>query len=448
MSLKRLCIMKDIFYKCINPLAPFDTSIKSEIVWEDLPLLINAIDDNNPNPPTWKIIANSGNTSTTAYLEFENGSNEDTYASVAKYSDDHNSLEYAQNPQWTLSFWFNPKSRGSGILEIPGQLSIDIDYNDKLRIKWGNESYETLLNRITYNSWYHILVRNDSSSSTNTKVQVFVNNRRRMNERYTTSLSAAWGSGAWSFGARGDAGSNWWYSDVAIEELVLYNIYVSNDQRNELWNSGEGRDSIVTGADITNVRMWLHFNETSGTTIPNSATNETNKVDGSISGTHYEWKTGGIGSGAPVGGIKCMTFDKGQEVSFAQQIFHKYKLGEPISMHLHISTKTEITNSSEMPKFGLEYLIWNINGEKTDTKILSSSVISGQTFPIPLTQQSILLFDNVVTDNIGDDINISAMILGRLYRDDNCPYNDEVYLLQGDWHIPMDSVGSRTQWVK
>jgi hypothetical protein len=236
--------------------------------------------------------------------------------------------------------------------------------------------------------------------------------------------------------------------DVGLDECIMYEFYASNAQRSELWNSGAGRTTLVTGASASDVAFWYHFDHDGADTV--LVDSSSNAHNGAISGTHYAWSTGGIGAGQPTGGLKCMYFENGeeQEIEFTQQIKHQTRIGSELPLHLHIKLDGAL-GTGEIPTFCLEYLIWNVYEKITDTITIETKPVGFLNASLTDEDyQMVLLFPPIPETNQGNDVKISAMAMGRLYRKANDTYNGGVFLLQADFHLEEDSNGSRTEWAK
>jgi len=414
--------------------------------FNDSQVPLGVVDTDNPNPPMWRILTKSANTSSAKYLQFNNGDDEDTWGHFDKTT--ANDIINSNLPDWTLSFWFKPLQQGSGILTLEGNLSFDIDYNDNLRLKFGNEDYKTLISNIVYGQWYHVLIRVTNSWGGNKKVQTFVNNSRKQYNTNYSALNSDWAD-SWNIGARGTKTNAWWHGDVAIEELVLYNFYVNNDQRNELWNNGEGRDTKITTdgttpVDDSTVVFWYHFNDNSGTTFADSSTNANH---GEITGTHYSWEDGGIGNGnSAIGGVKALFFEKGkqQQINLTRQIEHGLDYNFGLPSHFHIVLENEAPTEADLPVFKLEYALFNIGEEIPPTRTIALDYIGGAE-PYHNNKHKVAIFPKITTTNAGNPIKESAMFFGRLFRDYDS-YDGGVYFLQFDFHNPRLADGSDAEW--
>jgi hypothetical protein len=150
-----------------------------------------------------------------------------------------------------------------------------------------------------------------------------------------------------------------------------------------------------------------------------------------------------------MGGIKAMYFTAGagEEIEFTQQMQHAMKLGSNAPIHLHVKLEEDQANDSETPIFCLEYLIWNVHEAIGNTITIDS---------LPIVNigtgskeyHRIIPFPAITQTNAGNPINISAMCIARMHRKEVDTYPHGVFLLQADFHIEVDSRGSREMWVK
>ena len=427
----------------------------NDTVWDDLTIPAQSQDLANPNPPVWRLRVDGGNTSTARFLLFSNSTFEDTYATVPKTV--ANSLSYAANSKWTLSLWIKPEAKESGIIELSSNISLSIDGASNLVMQWGSETEVTLLSGITYGQWYHVLVRSKDISTSKTTVQAFVNNVRKFRKTYSSVLLES-GSSVFVLGALGDGTLVSYNGDVGIEELIIYNSYVTNGQKNELWNSGDGRTTVVTGTTVlADVALWFHFDQTTGTTIDDSATMADTPNDGTITGAHYSWPEGGVGSGNnALGGLKSLFFSAGdnQQSEFSEQVLHKFANGTGFEarLHMHIQLDGIWDGVATLPVFGIEYSFNNVFEVEGNTLTVFSDAVymnhDGVTTPTTgKRQHGLVLFTIPVTEtNAGNPVNPSCMISGRLFRKDDDGSTFGVFQLQSDYHIPQDKPGTAFEW--
>lgn len=142
-------------------------------------------------------------------------------------------------------------------------------------------------------------------------------------------------------------------------------------------------------------------------------------------------------------GIYAYAFQPGQtnELVFVQQLPHAYREGSTLHPHIHWTTKS--ASVGEVVVWGLEYTYASINGTFATTVKEKVTATCG----IAYTHQL-----KAFSEISASDANISAMILGRLYREASAgagdTYSGNAFLLEFDTHYEKDDDGSRREYVK
>jgi hypothetical protein len=142
-------------------------------------------------------------------------------------------------------------------------------------------------------------------------------------------------------------------------------------------------------------------------------------------------------------GVFAYHFDKTaeEELFFAVQIPHSWKIGSPINPHVHWSVITVPAGGTTV-RWGLEYTVVDIGG------VFSAPVIIYTTATDPVTRYKHLLsgFSDIVMTGV---TGVSAMILCRVFRDvANDNFDADAALLEIDFHYEIDTVGSRQPTTK
>lgn len=146
-----------------------------------------------------------------------------------------------------------------------------------------------------------------------------------------------------------------------------------------------------------------------------------------------------------IGNIVVYGFDAAnvEDVQFAMQMPHSYKLGSTIYPHVHwCPTDANAGNVS----WGLEYTWIDINSTFGDTAIVSGASSTGS------TDNKHILTSLTAISGAGIST-VSSMVLCRLFRDADSTYNTDDYasdaaLLEFDFHFEMDTIGSRKELSK
>ena len=147
------------------------------------------------------------------------------------------------------------------------------------------------------------------------------------------------------------------------------------------------------------------------------------------------------------GGLRLPTFNGGatlEQVYFTIQLPHSYKLGTPIYPHVHWGPTTA----------GAGNVIWNLEYSWVDNGRVSPAAATIQATDAAggaaWTSQT-ASFDAITPVNGTNGDILSGMITCRLYRDPTLAgdtYADDASLLEFDFHIRLDTIGSRDVLTK
>ena len=179
--------------------------------------------------------------------------------------------------------------------------------------------------------------------------------------------------------------------------------------------------------------------------VPINAT----KLGGSKDPDFAVFKTNGTGSQ----GVFIYWFDSSteEEVYFVIQLPHSWK-GTTIRPHVHWTPAVTADGdpADQKVSWGLEYTWASIGESFSNTSIVygnthvpaDANVVAGKHYLSPLSQ--------LTPSAIQDDI--SSMLLCRLFRNAtdavNDTYENDVGLLEFDFHIELDAMGSRQEFIK
>lgn len=133
-----------------------------------------------------------------------------------------------------------------------------------------------------------------------------------------------------------------------------------------------------------------------------------------------------------------------QEVYFTVQIPHSYKVGSTLYPHVHWTTITG-TPSTNNVTWELEYTIVKIGGTfGTTTTVTGNTIIPSIGTPTGTGQHLI----TPLTSISGTNIDISTILVCRLYRPVVGGFANNAYLLGFDIHYESDMPGSRQDFIK
>ena len=144
------------------------------------------------------------------------------------------------------------------------------------------------------------------------------------------------------------------------------------------------------------------------------------------------------------------SFAEGENVYFVVQLPHKYKLGSDIGCHIHyILAEGNDGDTDEKIRFDVTYSWAYINGEFPAATTISTGEVDVSA-KVDDTHYLAEMTTDLDEDNAGGSDGVSSMILCSLTRiggltDD---YAHEVMVTEIDFHIEIDGLGSKTEYVK
>lgn len=153
------------------------------------------------------------------------------------------------------------------------------------------------------------------------------------------------------------------------------------------------------------------------------------------------------GSSAPIWtnykGGQILAFDKAQDnsINFNVQLTHRYQIGTAIEFHIH---STVPDNTAGVVRWNLTYSWADIDG----TFPAETTLTTEQTVVIN-SLDSHLVFD--LEELTGSSSGVSSMLICSLTREGthaNDTYDNDIYLIEVDFHLKLDSLGSRQELSK
>lgn len=146
-------------------------------------------------------------------------------------------------------------------------------------------------------------------------------------------------------------------------------------------------------------------------------------------------------------GIFAYAFDKNieEELFFIVQLPHQWKEGSNIEPHIHWTAQSDVGASKV--RWGLEYTWTNIADVFGSTQVLY-----GETTITPVG--TVTAYEHAITSLgiiSGAGKEVSSMLICRIFRDadassDNFGY--DAFLLEIDFHLEVDAIGSGTEYQK
>ncbi len=141
---------------------------------------------------------------------------------------------------------------------------------------------------------------------------------------------------------------------------------------------------------------------------------------------------------------RVLAFNKAQDniVYFTAQLSHKYKEGSDITFHLH--TVHADAEASVNSRWHLTHSWADMGDDFPNATTISETFAS----PNDADKHEVHEFDAITGTGMG----ISSILLCSLQREGtdavNDTYDDDIYIVAMDFHIEMDTAGSRSEYLK
>jgi len=406
------------------------TLVLSSPVYDDLRVAANDVTLPGVNSPQWGIYRNDGVIPEIGKSLLFDGVND--YATIS-HSDTNSNL--------SIEFWVN-LSRDTCVFFHQGTIfEAYIDRRDvSFKLATKSQKWDTDLN---LGETYHI-VYTIAPGSTNTDVNMYVNSvlvgSRTFNDLVFSLIPGDIIVGKSITSTR--------YFSGKFDDIIFYNIILTQAQIEARYNSGNGISSFPSGiTEATDVLAEYLFEDMTGANYDNTAS--TLDTYGSLVPTGSIQSTGliEVGTTAPSIGVAGLIFPPNvkSEVFFNVQLPHSYLMGGDIDAHVHW---IHIEGGDDFNiVWGLEYLWVSIHGTSTNTSTITTvcNLVDGP----HRHQMSKIAFDDTMID--GTDKGVSSMLMCRLFRDganplDTFEYN--AYFMEFDFHFPVDTMGSREIYSK
>ena len=152
------------------------------------------------------------------------------------------------------------------------------------------------------------------------------------------------------------------------------------------------------------------------------------------------------------GGI-VLKFESGTDngIAFNVQLPHSYKLGTDLDYHIHYILPVAGAGAGvENMKWDLTYS-WASIGTSMPTEVTLTNTVDVQNF----SADTHYIFDigDVLRSNANLNVNmggVSQMLICSLTRDTTVAnnYGSDIYLMESDFHIQKDTLGSKSEYTK
>jgi Concanavalin A-like lectin/glucanases superfamily len=408
----------------------FLTMFGTAMVWDDMQVPVSATNAAGSNPPTFGLLQDSGAGSTDSGIVF------DSIGNPAVITD---STDFDFSDDFTIDLWVSldlDTNDFSGILEKSDEYRLRLNNGNDLEFRISTTSgikYVTGSGAISKGQKQHIAIVIDVIGS-DTNVKMYVNNILHGDETFSSSTPTATSNDIF-VGSRVNGISR---MKGTIDELKFYDAALTSSNVSDHYNDGAGE---LSDASETNLRTGYHFNND----LVDYEVGGSGSIDDSAvvsGGATYE--TGLIGSGA-TRGVYAYYFDQDsvEELHFTIQMPHTWNVGTDLHPHLHY-VGTDAGETGNDVVWGLEYTVADVFGTFGNTTIISDPDTAGAPYVHEIGSFSSDIDMSGITG-------VSAMIVGRIFRDGSNAsdtYDAPVGLLEVDFHIQKDTLGSQNEFSK
>jgi hypothetical protein len=398
----------------------------SDGAWNDFRVPVNSTTASGSNPPEFSLLKNSGGSYIGNAVSFDGI---DDFDSIPA-----NKLLNFQQSSFTVSFWMQYKSaiqNDAKILYKKNGWNIAF-IHDKLRVYLDGQPvyYSTVDLGDGARNLVIVSLTNNTNSCT---LNIYINGKaagiRTFFFPFTDITAPVYIGKADSKGF----GKNFYGT---LDELNFWNKVLSKEERDSLWNKSKGINTTIAKQ---NHILGYSFDDKNEKYI---TSNSVNNIPAYSSGTlaSPEYTTGLISETTISHGVFAYFFEKdlNEELFFSAQLPHTWMAGTDIEPHVHYIRPT---NDTGTVVWGLEYSWANRWDEFPETKTIYTIDKSTDTAFTHITSSFGLIDAKGKT--------ISSMIMCRIFRDAENPldtYNDDVGLLEIDFHIRNNTLGSTHMW--
>lgn len=409
-----------------------------DTVFEDVTVPAGTMTDSGFPSPPMKPFMNKQTVVGTPYSVSFNAANT-TYVDL---------VDIAFEDDWQMAFWIRP---------VYDRDKVYVVDNVGFGIRINRLKFEMRHITVTGNSWVNMgVVARDSANAlyisyshqgSNGVLSVWTNDvlEEVIGTPATASSDKVMYLGSLADGTNGFEGE--------FDELRFWNKSFGDigDMGINWYNGGQGQP-LITWFNA-NLLHAYSFNETSGTTI----SDQVGSVDfTTFNGNLMQPFIIGVGSYYSIG-VHSRAFEPNltQSVGFNAQMPHGKKTGTDICPHFHASFKIP-PQPGETIVFLFEYTwadIANIGGNPTQTVFPETEVLE---LVIPIGNNAAPINSHMMTPwmtdvNFSVEAGVSAMILCSLTRvgsDARDTYPGDIFMHEFDFHVQIDTLGSKDAAVK
>ncbi len=387
-------------------------------VWTDIKVPVTATSAAGSNPPRFSSFLNSGGNFIGSALSFNGVDQFDSIPANRK-------LDFIYS-DFTISFWIQPEATksASGIANIiykKGGWNISIQ-NKKIRVSLEGAGvlYSTGELLMGERNFVVLGVNNNHRSCT---AMLYLNNKLSSKQFYDypmTDIIAPVLIGKPEHCGYGD------YYKGVLDELNIWNKYLSPQERDSLWNNSKGTETII--ATQSHVAGFSFEDNNPIMLLGNDAVNNINAFTRD-NNTAPQSVKGLISENIISHGVFTYYFDKdaSQELFFSAELPHSWQEQTESKWQVHYIRPTHDTGTVV---WGLEYSWTNTDEQFSNTKTI-------YVYDTAVSKNDINTVSSFNLPDV-DGKKINSEMVCRIFRDSGNPkdtYNHEVGLLEIDLHV-------------
>jgi len=393
--------------------------------WDDLRVPVTATTAAGSNPPVFSSFLNSGGTFIGKALNFDGVNNFDSIPANSK-------MNFVQS-DLTIAFWIQPESgilTDANILYKKGGWNISVQ-NKKIRVYLEGKDvfFSTVELNMGARNFITISVKNNKTGG---YFYVYVNNKFAGKQSFEYPLIDVTAPIFIGKPEHKGYGNN--YKGV-IDELNFWKKYLTQEERDSLWNNSKGTEKIIAAS--AHVAGFSFDDNATSVLSDNGGASDIKAYTASIA-TAPAFTEGLISETIISHGVFMYYFQKDilQELFFTAQLPHSWVEGSEIEPHVHY---VRPVNDTGTVVWGLEYTWENMNDVFANTTTIF-------TYDSQLSKRDKQIYQSFGLIE-GTGKKVSSMLVCRIFRDAANPkdtYNHDVGLLEVDFHIKSNSLGSST----
>ena len=398
--------------------------------WQDLRVPVFSTQAAGSSPPTRSVFKNDGTgaTGTTASVDFLS----ETTGNLTI----PDQAAYVTNADWSFEFWVQPNVDTDNFVDLvakAGVFSISFRNAGLLALSAVNMGFSNTSVALDNGNWNHVCITLEAGPTST--YRVYVDNQ----------LAATISSAGSPVDNTADIIFNGDETPFGLDYVAIWDKQLSVSEISDRYNGGAGAPLVGNEANL--VGLW-ELNDGSGSVAVDKTTASNNATISGGEGVAFDWAAGHVDAASQSSkGVLLDYFssDTNQELYFTAQLPHEWAVGTDLHPHVHVVMPNN-GGAGEKVRWGLEYTWAEVNGTFGDTSIvyaednsLAEDILANKHYVMP--------FPAISPPGPG----ISSMLVCRIFRDaENVAdtYPDQAGLLELDFHIETDMIGSRGPFAK